>query len=372
MATILLTGNFKLMSFNSSRHSVHKLIRAIPFPLKKIWRPLDALSIGLPVQPYQLIHSYNRIPYVNKPWIISFETILPRTIGPGSYGLKKILRSRLLLNNCKKIIAISDYAKQRFIKFNKDWNELKDVINKLVIIHPNISLNTFTPKHYATGKILELAFIGNDFARKGGIVALRIASKAKKMGIPIKIHLISAMKYGANVYTDFPQSSRYENDLKLLGLDNVVFHKTKSNAEVIQLLTASHFQLMPTLDDTYGFSILEGFSVGTPAITTNVCALPEIVHHDQNGYLLHLDLTEDRNWIQLAHRENPDYWDILDNTYDELTNQALQLIVEILNQPERYEYLSSGAIAQVRNFHDSQVASQRLDNLYLEIINGAN
>lgn len=372
MATILLTGNFKLMSFNSSRHSVHKLIRAIPFPLRKIWRPLDALSIGLPVQAYQLIHSYNRIPYVNKPWIISFETILPRTIGPGSCRLKRILRRRLLLKNCKKIIAISDYAKLRFIKFNQDWYGLNDAIKKLTIIQPNILVNNCNGKQYKTGQILKLAFIGNDFARKGGIVALRLASQAKKMGIPIEIHLVSAMKYGANVYTDFPQSSRYEKDLKLLHLDNVVFHKIKSNAEVIQLLTASHFQLMPTLDDTYGFSILEGFSVGTPAITTNVCALPEIVHHDRNGYLLHLDLTEDRNWIQLANRENPDYWDILDNTYNQLTNQALQLILGILNKPEHYEYLSSGAIAQVRNFHDSQVTSQRLDNLYLEIINGAN
>lgn len=190
------------------------------------------------------------------------------------------------------------------------------------------------------------------------------------MRLPITINLVSGMNYGSRVYTDFPDNMRYQKDLKLLNLNNIVFHKLKSNREVIKLLSQSHLQIMPTLDDTYGFSILEGFSVATPAITTNVCALPEIVHHNQNGYILNLDVNEDRNWIHLSRRNSSDYWDILDSTYDNLVEQALRLIVEIVVKPEHYELLSAGAIAQAFNVHDSRSKSELLDNIYLEAMSG--
>lgn len=360
-----------MMNFNSSRDSRYTLIRSIPLPLRKIWRPFDGFCMWLPVgEDYQLIHSFNRIPCVEKPWIISFESILPRTIGAGNTMLKSMLRNRLLLNNCKKIIAMSNYAKTKFIKFNKDWDLLSGVIKKLDVIHPSVPLKNSKPKTYFAGQKLQLVFVGNDFARKGGIVALRLAKKAEKMGLPITIKLVSGMNYGARVYTDCPDKLSYEEDLKLLNLKNVTFHNPKSNQEVIQLLSQSHFQIMPSLDDTYGFSIIEGFSVALPAITTNVCALPEIVRHNQNGYILNLELNEDKNWIHLSRRNNPDYWDILDSTYNNLVEQALQLIVEIVARPEHYELLSAGAIAQALNVHDSRKTSELLDNLYLEAMSG--
>jgi hypothetical protein len=148
MANVLLTGNHKMMNFNSSRDSRHTLIRTIPVPLRKVWRPFDGLCMWFPVRKnYQLIHSFNRIPYVETPWIISFESILPRTIGSGNTMLKSILRKRLLLNNCRKIIAISNYAKLKFIKSNKDWQFLSEVTNKIHVLHPNINIKASIPKN---------------------------------------------------------------------------------------------------------------------------------------------------------------------------------------------------------------------------------
>lgn len=111
--------------------------------------------------------------------------MLPRTFG--NTRLKGILRKRLALNNCKKIIAMSDYPKSRFIRFNKDWNLLSEVLKKDVIYPLNVKSST--PKTYVKGQTLELVFIGNDFARKGGIVALRLTKKAKKIGLPtLNVH----------------------------------------------------------------------------------------------------------------------------------------------------------------------------------------
>lgn len=88
-----------------------------------------------------------------------------------------------------------------------------------------------------------------------------------------------------------------------MDLDNVNYYKSLPNQQVIDLLSKSHFQFMPTLQDSYGFSIAEGFSVATPAITTNICALPELITPGENGYLLEVPLNESREWKNWLHGE---------------------------------------------------------------------
>lgn len=373
MVQILVSGNRKMMKFNSSRNSVHRLIYAFPFTLRHIWSPLDGIDLGVHLnlsKNYHLIHSFNRIPFTKKPWIVTFEAQLPRTLGSGGSGVKKILRERLLLENCKKIIAMSEHAKKVFINYNKDCEYLNNLLENLEVIHPNIPVKITKPKSYNKGERLHLIFIGNAFARKGGIVVLRLAKKADKNGLPVVFHIISGMQYGAKIFTDHPDASRYEEDLKLINLNNIVFHQKLINQKVLNLLSQSHFQIMPTLNDTYGFSIIEGFSVATPAITTNVCALPEIVCPNQNGYLLELEVNENQSWRHPPfQRGSQEHWDILDSTYNNLADQALNLLLKIFDRPEHYEQLSAGAIAQASNVHDSQKTGELLDNLYSAIVN---
>lgn len=311
MFKVILTGNNHIITPNSPRNSKHEILRykdkrCLYNPeriLQKMWRPLEGVSLFTSLSTkYDLIHSFNAIPYTNKPWIVTFESKLPRTIGPYKDKLGSIIKTRLLLDNCRQVIAMSHYAKERFIKTNECWTDIKTIIDKLEIIPPNFPIKIPIPKKYLKGQTLEIIFVGNDFARKGGIVALRVAEKAKKMKLPLKVNLISGMNYGPSVYTDCLDTSRYARDLTLLNLDNVVLYKKLPNEQVISLFAKSHLQVMCTLDDTYGFSILEGFSVGTPAITTNVCALPEFVNSN-NGVVIDLELNEFKNWVHLADRK---------------------------------------------------------------------
>ncbi len=161
---------------------------------------------------------------------------------------------------------------------------------------------------------LKIVFIGNHLGRKGEIAALRWAQKARNAGLPLTIHIVSKLDYGGKIWTDFPDKNRYKADLKLLNLDNVIFHGKLPNQKVIELLAFSHFHLLTTLHDTYGYSVIESFSVATPAITTNVAALPEFVHNHKNGYLLNLELNEAREWknspSHALKNTSEEYWEI--------------------------------------------------------------
>ena len=379
MVKVIIGGQQHLSIPNLPRNSQHTLIRPKPFPagrypIEKVWYPLGSF---IPWQPlwgrYQTIHSFNRILYTNKPWFLTFEDHRVLYRNPQNKQeaiIYDLLNNRLSLENCQKIIAISDYAKLRFGKRIEGWTIAEKVNNKLLVIHPNFPVIVRQPKIYQEHQSLQLVFVGNHFARKGGIVALRLAKKAEKLGLPLTIHIISGLEYGSGVPTDFPDRSKYTEDLKLLHLSNVVFHKNIPNAKVLELFSQSHFQLMATLHDTYGYSIVEGFSVATPAITTNVCALPEFIRHDENGYILKLPINEIKHWSNWLHGEKTktdEYWDIVNSTYDYLADQALQQIVHFLDRAdkrEHYESLSAGALAQAQNVHNSEKQNDLLDNLY--------
>jgi len=377
MVKVLQIGPYgQIIEVNSPRNSKHTIIRPKGFlgRIKTIWRPLQGIATWRPLwQDYDLIHSFNEIPYTQKPWIITFESWLPRTIGIGGHQLKKIIRERLALDNCKKIIAMSDYAKIQVTRLNKDWNKLEDIYQKIEVIHPNFYIAKSEAKKYNHNKgYLQLLFVGNDFARKGGIVALRVAQKAQKIGLPIIVHIISGLNYGSQVYTDCKDIKRYEEDLKLLNLSNVVFHGKVLNQEVIRLLSESDFQIMASLHDTYGYSIIEGMIGGTPAIVTNVCALTEIIKPEKNGYMLNLEIDEYRNWIHLNRRESKEYWEVLDHTYENISEQALQIVGQFLERSDRcehYEQLSANAIAHTYKFNNSQTANQLFDQIYTEAMN---
>lgn len=361
---VLQTDNY-LMNFNSPRQSRHHLRRTKFFPLRKIWQPLDGWGIWIPqIKRYDLIHTFNRIPMTQKPWLVTFEAELPRTIGDRQGIVKKLLRERLLLDNCFRLIAMSDYAKFKFTTYNRDWQNLDQALKKTEVLYPSIVAQVEQPKSYPQNQPFRVLFVGNDFARKGGVVALRLAQKALQHKLPIQVEIVSGMNYGEAVYTDEPNRTRYDPDLQLLKLENVVFHGKQSNAKVLELMQQCHLQIMTTLHDTYGFSLLEGFSVAMPAITSNVCALPEIIDSGKNGYLINLELC-DREWIDLNQRNQPNYWEVLDPLYEILAEKALQLITEkMIDHPTQYESLSWGALHQAKTTHHYRKASNYLDTVY--------
>ncbi|BAY88764.1 MULTISPECIES: glycosyltransferase family 4 protein [unclassified Tolypothrix] len=381
MAKVIIAGERHLSTPNLPRTSQHILIRPKQFPsgrypLEKIWYPLNSFSYWQPFwKKFQVVHAFNRIEYTNKPWFVTFEDHRFLYRNPQN-KLEEIaypiLNNRLALKNCQKIIAISDYAKMRFANRVSEWNISEKLKNKLTVIHPNFAIKAHQPKTYKDGENIELIFVGNHLARKGGIVALRLAKKAEALGLPIKVHIISNLRYGSGVPTDFPDQSKYTADLKLLDLDNVVFHKSIPNEKVLDLLAQSHFQILATLHDTYGYSVLEGFSVATPAITTNICALPEFVHDDENGYHLKLPLNEIRHWNNWLHGEKTktnEYWEILNSTYDDLAEQALQKILHFLERTDKQEHyasLSAGALTQMQNYHNAEKQNELFDSLYAE------
>jgi glycosyltransferase involved in cell wall biosynthesis len=378
VATVFLTGTRPMVRPNSPRPSRHTLIvetdRRVRFAarraVERAWPPLAGLSWPHPRSArYDLIHSFNAIPITEKPWVTTFESVLPRTLGPGGTAVGDLLRERLLGDSCRGLLAMSQYARGKFVKRNEGWSGLSTVLPKVSVLYPHFDAQGGAVRRLAPGASLRLVFVGNDFARKGGIAALRAVARASAAGLPVHLDVVSALRLAGSVYTDHPDRARYAPDLRLLTHPAVTMHGRQPNVRVLALMADAHLQLLPTMDDTFGYGVVEGFSVGTPALATNVCAMPELVTPDTGALV---DLPHDRwgNWTDLPARREPGFWATLDSAYDALADQIVERLTALVETPRLLEHWSEGALARFARVHESSVVSGRLDAMYDAAVHG--
>jgi len=245
---------------------------------------------------------------------------------------------------------------------------MERVLEKTQILQPALSVHNHVTRRLQPGETIQVVFVGNCFARKGGIVALRLAKKAIAEGVPVHIHIVSSQMIYSGTHTDHPDPAYYAADLRNMHLPNVRFHGAMNNQEVLNLMSKCHVNLLATLHDTYGFSVLEGFSNGLPVISSDICALPEFVFPgaglNSNGFLLKLPKDERGCWRHVDESRSPEYWEMLDESFESMADQALLHLQGLAAAPERLEQLSRAAIDGVAERHNPARLAEVLDALY--------
>lgn len=360
---ILSTPGY-LMRFNLPAQVHDRVQWERPAPLQRVWSPFQAVGCYWPFSSCDVLHTMNQIPpYRFKPWVVTFESVLPRTLTGRQDWLFRRLRERLLSSDCLGIIAMSDWARRTFNFMHGDWVGLAAANDKLTVLHPSIVARSREVRRLRRDESLRIVFVGNNFARKGGVVALRMAKRALAARLPIELHIVSRMVYGPGCHTDHQCRDSYKNDIALLSLPNVLFHGSLSNNDVFSLMTTGHVTFLPTLHDTYGFSIIEGFSCGTPAITSNVCAQPEINGPDR-GLMLSLPIDAKNCWTGLGKQNLAEYWEIVNAAYGSLADQAFVAVQQLYDAPQMIESMSEGAINAVRSRHDPEKCATVLQQIY--------
>jgi glycosyltransferase involved in cell wall biosynthesis len=364
----ILTSNHYIADFTVPPQTRHSIERARFVNLGRLWSPALAIAAYPPLQSFDLAHFVNKIPVaLRQPWLVTFESALPRMFPP-SERLRRHLRHQLCSPGCLAIVAMSAWALATFKRVNAGWSGLDKIVAKAHVLQPATQLRAPTPRALTAGETIRIVFVGNNFARKGGIVALRLARKAFAEGLRLQIHIVSSKMIYSGSHTDHPDPTRYQKDLKSLALPNVTFHGPMNNQQVVELMGSCHLSLLPTLHDTYGFSVLEGFAQGLPAITSDVCALPEFVFpapgQNANGFLLRLPKDERNCWRHVEESSSPVYWEMLDQAFESMADQAMAYLCAIAASPGELELLSHGAIASIEQRHNQVTLARALDAIY--------
>ena len=120
-----------------------------------------------------------------------------------------------------------------------------------------------------------ILFLGRDYHRKGGDVALRVFENLKKSFENIHLTFIGRI-------VEKEMLERVKRDKSISYYEYVSKRDLHEN-----IFPTTDIFLLPTVAEAYGMSIVEALSKGIPVVTSNISAIPEVVEDGVSGYLLH-------------------------------------------------------------------------------------
>jgi glycosyltransferase involved in cell wall biosynthesis len=177
------------------------------------------------------------------------------------------------LEKCKLAIYTSDWAAKYAIqKYQLNPDKVKVVsFGGNLENHQTIKEIEYQIK-LRSSTLCKLLFIGVEWWRKGGHIALQVTEKLNQQGIKAELTIVGCQP---NINSPLPPY------IKVLGYINKF--TPEGQEKLSQLIASSHFLILPSTAETYGHVLCEANSFGVPCLTTNVGGLSSVIHNNING-----------------------------------------------------------------------------------------
>lgn len=318
-----------------------------------------------------IIHFFNTVSFSSKPWIVTFETVVPRFRGMldwHKYGRRDIAHDQWILKamksmaapNCKAIIAISHCAANMQRDALAAFPIYNDAISKkITVLHPpqKVLLNPDFAKAKPSTPSLTLMLIGHQFFSKGGKEILSAASFLRETeNADINIILVSRIL--SDSYATNTTQEDVTNIKKTL-LENsswIKWHEVLPHAKVIELIHKCDIGLLPSYTETYGYSVLEFQACGIPVITTDIRAFPEI-NNQEAGWIINIPKHADgESACQGA--------DGIKRASAAIEKGLIDALREAISTPELIKQKGRAALQRVLDHHSPEQYAEKLLRIY--------
>lgn len=133
----------------------------------------------------------------------------------------------------------------------------------------------------APAGVCHLVFIGVDWDRKGGAIAVAAAMRLAAAGRAVRLHIIGAT----------PKLQRSADTVIIHGFINK--GTEDGRLEFDRIMRQAAFLFVPTRQDCSPMVFPEANSYGIPVITTQTGGVPDVVQEGVNGYLLAMEAAAD-------------------------------------------------------------------------------
>jgi glycosyltransferase involved in cell wall biosynthesis len=304
-------------------------------------------------------HFFNGINYGDKPWVCTFEGFLPR------YGNNKVHEKKAIeamaKPNCKKLIAFSQFNYNIQLDFIKSsYPYVYDIIKEksCVIYPPQAILKPFNFSKFDNINTLKLLFVGREFFKKSGREVFNVVERLVTKGFDIELTIVSKLSTDDFISNTSKEDSRaWVEKIKCAPFCN--YHESLSNEKVLQLMSTSHVFVFPSLQDTFGYVVLEAQAFGTPVISTNIRALSEI-NNERCGWLIDLPQTE------------KGFADVYTNGYAPISSiiehKLEKILSSILNDTSILKQKAKKSTERIQNSHCVEKFSEKILSIYKDTI----
>jgi N-acetyl-alpha-D-glucosaminyl L-malate synthase BshA len=171
------------------------------------------------------------------------------------------------------VTAISHYLKAATLRTFPACTDIEVIPNF-------IDLSAFSPErtdceraHFASPDELLLAHLSNFRPVKRPVDTVRVLAEVHRQR-PARLLLIG----------DGPEMATVIGEAERLGVRDRI-HFLGNQDEVQPLLACADVFLLPSEEESFGLAALEALACGTPAVTTNVGGIGELMQDGQNGFM---------------------------------------------------------------------------------------
>jgi len=124
---------------------------------------------------------------------------------------------------------------------------------------------------------IELLYLGKDWERKGGPMAVSVAGLLHQAGHKVRLHLVGCRP-------ELPaEATGPDGFVTVYGLLDQ--RDPDENAQLKSLFLRSHFLLVPTIAECFGIVFAEAQAYGLPPLSRSIHALPSVVLDGDTGLL---------------------------------------------------------------------------------------
>jgi len=223
-------------------------------------------------------HIVNWLKNTNKPVVVTCHDLINffyRDNLRGSVQLPIIsnglwLRSVKAMQNADHIVAVSSVTA-------KDTSQILNINPVLIDVIPNAVESIFQPlaknqvesfrqQQGISTETFCLLNVGGNHPRKNINTILQTIKILKETGLPI--HFWKAGSDFTNEQKKIIQTHNLESCVSYIGQPD--------KSTLVQIYNAADVLLAPSLHEGFGITILEAMACGTPVITSNVSAMPEV------------------------------------------------------------------------------------------------
>jgi len=317
-----------------------------------------------------VIHTFNTVCDTSVPWVSTFETMIPRTdclccrdwetgvLAPDhitEHGF-----DLLASDSCKALIALSESNKNMQLQIMEALNiQCRNAIAKKITVLPPpqqllISQDELNAKFDGIHDCISFIFIGGLFYRKGGAQILDAMDKMVARGMKLHLTIVSSLVDDGFTHVSDKEKARYER--MIAEKEWITHYPQLPNAQVLELCKKAHVGLLPSMADTYGYSVLEMQAGGCPVITTDIRAMPEINNYEC-GYVIAVPKYPSTE----AKYDTPEDLDILKRTIYQGLCDALE---KIWDNPGSAVEKAQAAVARIAREHSPEKYAEALSHLY--------
>lgn len=200
----------------------------------------------------------------------SFSNIAERSVKLGNLAHQKAI------DHSHHLIYASEWAATSAIqRYGKDSEQVSVIEFGANLDNPPSALEIDKAINKRnSGRQFHFLFLGVDWRRKGGDVAVNFISDLRKMGIEAILHVVGCELPPKHNYSEF-----------IFGYGFLSKSSTKEHNQLVNLFKSAHFLLVPSTAECYGCVFCEANAFGIPVIANDTGGISQIVKKGINGFL---------------------------------------------------------------------------------------